>query len=485
MTVETETVASVPQSGLAERAASGRNDVSTLRLKPSSETIRPRKDRRKPGAKARSINQGTASTKADLFEARVASAVDEANTSDSDETFVYESNPEPRRSRHHSRTPSVASLHSIVDTQRAMLRTAGEMDTPRVTGKRSFKFSNPPFSDVDSADNGGGTVRAYQPRYIGGKYGRGVSHASTVEDSPFTQATKSRSTHTLRPSRPPSPRSPSGQQRVSLFSRKDNLFDFDPEACDDERTPLVGSIRSPRGLGRTHRTHYERHPRSRFRRFGGCLLGACVLMAVVLSTVAFLALSNRPLSDVRVQRIDNVLASEDELMLDLVVSAVNPNVLGIAVGSMDINVFAKSPHVAAMTGGVDDGTDPPGEDLGRDAHTMLLGRIFDFDQALSFGGSPLKHHAHSSRGELRLAHPGNVTKAGEQNRWERTIQHPFELIIRGVLQYQLPISNHMQRVSVGASVMVHPEDGIDETGRMRVKPLRPREREGMRLDWRR
>src|SRR6266702_2481606 len=49
-----------------------------------------------------------ASSKADVFEAKVASAVDEENSSDSDETFVYESNPPdppPHKNRHHSRTP--------------------------------------------------------------------------------------------------------------------------------------------------------------------------------------------------------------------------------------------------------------------------------------------------------------------------------------------------------------------------------------------
>ncbi|KAI7480829.1 hypothetical protein KC351_g6745, partial [Hortaea werneckii] len=166
MTVETETVQSIPQSALSagyDRVGSGRNDPGSLRMKASTETIRPKKERKKPSQKARSLNQGTdsaydstvgspslvsndetivdggsssvccgpgspasiqrrklwaasmrgyfsfgyprkytysnnrlrkASSKADIFEARVARDVEEANyTSDSDETFVYESNP--------------------------------------------------------------------------------------------------------------------------------------------------------------------------------------------------------------------------------------------------------------------------------------------------------------------------------------------------------------------------------------------------------
>ena len=198
MTVETETVQSIPQSSInpGDRLNGGRGENSgSVRLRPSNETIRPKKERKKPSAKARSVNQGTgtfrsplllprdsyddlhgatcvsstasmseddglglpgprkeqrlpsnnlfrnalastfsrkpssffrgdnkhgsnrvtseASSKADIFEARVANAVEDANSSDSDETFVYESNPpeQQRRPRHHSRTPSVTSSH--------------------------------------------------------------------------------------------------------------------------------------------------------------------------------------------------------------------------------------------------------------------------------------------------------------------------------------------------------------------------------------
>jgi len=62
MTVETETVPSIPQSAIAtgDRSGSTRNENSgSVRLKPSNEMIRPKKERKKPTQKARSINQGT------------------------------------------------------------------------------------------------------------------------------------------------------------------------------------------------------------------------------------------------------------------------------------------------------------------------------------------------------------------------------------------------------------------------------------------
>lgn len=627
MTVETETVQSIPQSSLnaGDRLNGGRGENSgSVRLKPSNETIRPKKERKKPSAKARSVNQGTgtfrsplllprdslddlhgatcvsstasmsdsegpglsgprreqrqsrimsrqfrnvltstfskkpsmffgrgnsrssanritseASSKADIFEARVANAVEDANSSDSDETFVYESNPpeQQRRPRHHSRTPSVNSSHSIAESRSGIRNYNDAMEERRVNGKRSMKFSNNPFNELDSpGERQDGTVRSHQPRHYG-RWGRGGSHASMFDqDSPFTQASKLRNSATnLRHSRPNSPRSPQSMQHnrasgQTLFGgrRKDNSFDFDGEGADDERTPLMGTVRSTRSSrnGQSHLhgsgansidEYYSNRQRSRCGRLGGCMFGLAVFVAVVLSAVAFLVMSNRPMYDLQIEKVQNVLASEQEIMLDLLVGAVNPNALGISVSDMDVNIFAKSKHVGrsgdfaddkpqtnptssisvpptrrkrsqppppastwhywyphkdpappSPTNGHDHGTDPD-DSLEGDSQTMLLGRIFHFDQSLAFEGSPIKRHPHFSVGELRLAHPGNKTESGGSQRWEEVLKHPFELIIRGVLRYQLPISSRVLSAAVGASVLVHPEDGVDDEGNMRLE----------------
>ncbi|KAG9517209.1 hypothetical protein KCV07_g6254, partial [Aureobasidium melanogenum] len=528
MTVETETVSSIPQSQIAtiDRSTLGRPDLGgSLRMKPSTETIRPRKERKRATRKAPSINNGTASSKADIFEARVANAVDEANSSDSDETFVYESNPpEPqhRASRHHSRTPSGTSLHSQSDFRHGM-RPYGDH---RIAGKRSMKFSNNPYSVLDSPEAmGDGTVRAHHARHIG-RFGRpgGSSRASLYDpDSPFTQASKLRST-TLSvseraSSRPGTPRSvQSGQHRPSgLFGRKtdNSQFDFEGEGADDERTPMLGSVRTPRSqrnYGRRLNSDNSmrsidyygvREPRSRFSRVGGFILGLLVVMMVTMGAVGLLVMFNKPLTNFHVDKIQNVLASEQEIMLDLLVGAVNPNILSVTVTDMDVNIFAKSKYVNPIDrengvlpataqrrriaahaeaggtpwqdghghwhagSGVDKGTDP----IEGDSQTMLLGRILHFDQALCFEGSPIKRHTHYSLGELRLGYPGNKTESGGSERWERVLQYPFELILRGVLRYQLPMSNRRQTAAIGASVVVHPEDPIDSHGRMRLEEV--------------
>jgi hypothetical protein len=240
-------------------------------------------------------------------------------------------------------------------------------------------------------------------------------------------------------------------------------------------------------------------------RVGACVLTTIMLIMVVIAAVFFVFASNRPLQDVQIHRIQNVLASEQELMLDLFVGAINPNTLAISIGEMNLNVFAKSKHVGAghtdnfsnrptrqRRGGSGDNPSPiqdpdghwhnPNEphhddsDLENDAQTMLLGRIFHFDQALIFPASPLSSVEHKSSGQLRLTKPGNKTEAGGSARWEDLIQYPFELIVRGVLKYQLPISARLQSAAVGAKVMVHPEEGLDGRGSMRIEPVNESEK---------
>ncbi|KAL8665452.1 MAG: hypothetical protein Q9168_007686 [Polycauliona sp. 1 TL-2023] len=500
MTVETETVSSVPQvalgGGAGERGLPGlpgRTDTGgSLRLKPSTETIRPKKEKKRVVRKAPSLNAGTgrvASSKSDIFEAKVASAVDEANSSDSGETFVYESNPpEPlsaRPHRYHSRTPSATSMASQIDHYGPRARQDGHHS---VAGKKSMKFANNSYHSTNHPEAGEtGTVRGpsstrgtpLHHRHIG-HFGRNGGHTSLFDnESPFPNATKP-----LRPQagnaarlspRPASPRDPQ-PVKVSGSPRKARealSYDLEGEGADDEATPLMVSARSGRGRWKT---------------------------------------KSGDIKDIR-----NVLASEQELMLDLHVHAVNPNLVAVQIGDLDINIFAKSKHVATnemwrdraytrlvrsravateaadlplpqpkpltMNGegravhtanGVDEGTDPIPDYPGTDSQTMLLGRIFEFDSPLVFEASPWHHRSLSSLGEVRLAHPGNKTEEGGSLRWEKVIQYDFELIVRGVVKYSLPLSSTKRKASVGASVIVKPGLGIDsETGSMIV--VRPGE----------
>lgn len=552
MTVETETVSSIPHSALAPDRSVARTDTGgSVRLESSYETIRPKKDRRRPARKAPSVHNGTASSKADIFEARVASVVDEADSDDSDETFVYESNPpdagHPRTSRHHSRTPSSASITSLNDR-----RHYGNMGTQhRVSGKRSMKFSNNPYSNNpntastinDSNNNNNnnsnsgdsppdgetGSIRAYQPRHIS-RFGRTMGSHTSLHgpDSPFTQANKIRvnvgKSGQMMPGTPKGPKTaplPRGRGPSAQWTTKNDMYgrDFDGgDDSDDENMPLLGTgtVRTPRSSRYTRRTggrrsleriysYQQQQHSSRWlsgRQSGCWIFSFAILLLLLLGASGFSVMSNKSLYDVGVTRIENVLASEQELMLDLFVRAVNPNFVDVQITDMDVNVFAKSSYVNAPAKndtehsrrsvkardskhgnrrdrpgtpwqdpegrwGDDDGHDHDG--LEGDTQTMLLGRVLQFDQALHFEGSPFRRSEGRSMGEMRLAEPGNRTESGGSARWERVLKHPFQLILRGVLKYQVPVTGRLESAAVYGSIVVHPEDGIDSYGRMRVE----------------
>ncbi|KAL8962764.1 MAG: hypothetical protein Q9193_000883 [Seirophora villosa] len=624
MTVETETVSSIPQvaigGGTGERGLPGRADAGgSLRLKPSTETIRPKKEKKRVVRKAPSLNAGTgglpslrrlhhhhpfsrapspdrdvmgsytspestpglvpdtselgsslqsldlvgtrlhtasadprpqppeysrrfslsvltnirgraASSKSDIFEAKVASAVDEANSSDSEETFVYESNPpEPlsaRPHRFHSRTPSTASMASQLDQYGTRARQDGHHS---IAGKKSMKFANNSYHSANFPNESGETGAVHGPnqsnrgapfhhRHIG-HYGRNGHTSIFDNESPFPNATKPLRTPTgnaarLSP-RPSSPRSPH-MLKVPSSPRKTGeplLYDLEGEGADDERTPLIGSVRSGRsrngrrivtGMSRTvYRPENEKR-RRRCRTVTVYLSLASLLVALVAAVVLIMVMCSKPLMDVRIKEIHNVLASEQELMLDLNVHATNPNLVAIQVSDLDINIFAKSKHLGTnqmwrdrgtahhpwlpsmrslghtlvTADGVDEGTDPI-SDPETDSQTMLLGRIFEFDSPLIFDPSPLHHTPLSSNGQLRLPHPGNKTEEGGSRRWEKVLGYDFELIVRGVVKYALPLSSARRKASVGASVVVNVSEGLNpDTGSMIVAPPSPRRKHG-------
>lgn len=456
-------------------------------------------------------------TKADIFEAKVASAVDE-DSSDSDETFVYESNPPEPRSRqlrHHSRTPSITSMHSLVD-RKGGSRVAGYHHDGNhgPTGKRSMKFASSHASSSLESEGGerdSGTVRASRHKHLPtsdmqyqhiGIFGR-TQGDHFESESPYSHASRLRSAtgFNSRHSSKPLSSDPNSPTRLKTPIKRGGTPPFwvDDEAADDERAPLVGSLRSQRSRNfrrsNNSNVHYvEYHaddvPRRRVSRLTGCLIMALTVILTILIGGGLVFATTKPLYDVDVLRIQDVLASEQEIMLDLVIQAVNPNILAVSVWGLDVNIFAKSRHTSTPNAtrtrspptptpthtlrardNIDEGTDPI-DDPDGDPQTMLLGRILHFDSALIFDASPIFHTSSNSTGELRLPKPGTSTGAGAgaggAERWEHILQFPFELIVRGIVKYQLPLSGHTTSASIGASVVVHPEDGIDERGRMRL-----------------
>jgi hypothetical protein len=583
MTVETETVSSIPQMAVGGPAV-GNN--GSIRAKPSTETIRPKKEKKKTARKTPSVtgtgehpysssrprlhhhhttredisadasparssermfSQGLyyshdssgatsperptsqasrrpssslynsslysvgsmltrtnlASSKADIFEAKVASAVDEANSSDSEETFVYESNPpeaNDRPRRFHSRTPSATSMASQVDQ-----RNGGRaiMDGGHsVAMKKSMKFANSYNSDrpepAAGEDDGKGTARSNMGTGRGtthhhhiGRWGRngGNGHPSLFDtESPFPNASKSKSNlggqgNTPRHgSRPTSPRATNirlagnGKKQSPISSG----YDLD-DGADDERTPLVGTVRSVRS-GRSRRPatssirqlehQASRQGRSFLARFAGCLALTVMIILVISGAVGFMFATTQPLTDVKILALKNVLVSEQDVILDMQVQARNPNLMVVTIDTADMVVFAKSkyagtdhewwkkPHDMMRRGtrARDYGSSdpPPSRDDPNSDPNLDIGHVYELYSPLTFDGSPFKGSIFQSVGQIRVDHPGNKTTPAGSERWGRVVQHEFDLIVQGTLKYSLPLSQKIRRISVKGRVTVKP-----------------------------
>ncbi|KAK1730983.1 phospholipid metabolism enzyme regulator [Colletotrichum acutatum] len=516
--VETETVSSIPQVALAP-ASKLEVSSGTLRAKPSTETIRPKKDKKKTSRKQPTVNSGNASSKADIFEAKVASAVDEANTSDSEETFVYDSNPPDvgDRRRFHSRTPSATSMISQADRPGGMgMRSIHEAlqgngaAAAAVGLKKSMKFVNTFNSNgaeslgVDEDGKGSGrsvgpgsgrgTSRHHHHNHFG-RWGRqpGNSHPSLFDnESLFPNAARSKlSGNTSRQSSgPPSPRVASsarggphalGKRSSIQMARYDAADDTTTTGADDERTPLISSTvrssrrsrRQPANLRNLESQAYRQQP-SYLNRFAACLVVTMMLLLVITGAIGFMFATSQPLTDIQLVSVKNVLASDPELMFDLTVKAHNPNIVVVSIDQANLEIFAKSPHAGTdfdwwkrpHEGELEDPDmhirddppdDPPDED---NAPNMRLGTIMEFDSPLSFEGSFFNKGVSASTGTMRLHLPGNHS-AGGSERWGRIIQDEFDLIVKGVVRYSLPLSQRVRSAPISGRTTVKPNSAND------------------------
>lgn len=655
MTVETETVTSIPQVSVAPAGMQGSN--GSLRTKPSSETIRPRKEKRKPSRKQQMVQSGAgesldpqsastaygsrvppllhhqsirsssaraevactspirsmsgqgppvddamtsprrwssapvtrsrtlglplsqmnslltrsslnpASSKADNFEAKIASAVDEADTSDSDETFVYDSNPPDVRDRphnpFHSRTPSATSMASQVD-RNGMRSIHGVMDVgyghplPPASGSavaaKKKKFSNT-YNPGLAAENlgllidedggsakgsasgsGRGATVARHPHHIGlwGRSGNGHTYLFDNDSSPFLGSQRPRVSGAGGSAKnspaPPSPRfgSVSSARGTGGGRRGPHLtpavgYDLDDTTteADNERTPLIHTTRSPRtrrgnryhhslmadqqqrAATAAYRQHQRRHQPSLLNRMASCLVLTVMLLLVVSGAIGFMFATSQPLTGMELIKISNVIASEQELMFDMMVKAQNPNVVLVVVDSSDLEIFAKSPYAGADSwrqesgpprdaalrgfrsfasrrasrtiisddengnqavaragppGDPADDPPPPPDDMGP---LWRLGTVRELDQPLQFEGSFFNKGASTTTGGLRLEKPGNSTEPDGTKRWARVIGDEFDLVVKGVLKYSLPLSQRVRTIAISGKTRVKPNSASD------------------------
>ncbi|KAK3179826.1 Vacuolar inheritance and morphology protein [Lecanicillium sp. MT-2017a] len=509
MTVETETVSSIPQVALTTSAKTDGTN-GTLKPKPSTETIKPKKDKKKTTRKQPSA-PGTSSSKADNFEAKIASAVDEANTSDSEETFVYDSNPpdggDRTVRRFHSRTPSATSMASQADRQNVrsiygVMEGHGHHHGP--VPKKSMKFVNtfngsgnesltPGDEDGkgtgrSAGGSGRGTTRHHH--HIG-RWGRqpGNGHPSLFDnESPFPNAAKSKLSAPNSRNSSGGPTSPRNHHSARNLTTKrsalqmSSIYDMDDTGgADDERTPLLGSTRigrsgrgrrGPHSLRQAESQTYTRRS-SYLNRFAACLVLTMMFLLVITGAIGFMFATSQPMTNIEIVSIQNVVTSEQLLMFDVTVNAHNPNIVAVTIDHANLEIFAKSEHAGTDSDWwrapnpanelkvLDDPINDPPSDGDEDSRpNILLGRITEFDSQLQFEGSMFHQGTSSSTAGMQLAEPGNSTSGGTK-RWDLIYQNEFDLIIKGVLKYSLPLSAHIRSATVSGRTTVKPNSAND------------------------
>jgi hypothetical protein len=99
---------------------------------------------------------------------------------------------------------------------------------------------------------------------------------------------------------------------------------------------------------------------------------------------------------------------------------------------------------------------PPADDDPNETPLLKLGSIYNFDNPLIFDGSPFEHEKSVAVGQLSLQKPGNNTDPKGSERWSHILQYDFDLIVKGVLKYQLPMSQRPRSAAVEGRILVKP-----------------------------
>lgn len=210
----------------------------------------------------------------------------------------------------------------------------------------------------------------------------------------------------------------------------------------------------------------------------------CILIVLTIGFVlGFVLATTKDLTDVGITSIENPIVSKDELVFNVVIEAFNPGWFSVDINEVELDLFARSGYL------------PDTDDLkilqmggSQKVETVKLGTILNFESVLNFKGGFLSREPTIQKGGIRLLYPGkNVTgeaklivnmadiKVATSNnmankitssdgsheddnskKWEIISSNPFDLIITGVLKYDLPFSRTTRSVVVRKTGYIDP-----------------------------
>lgn len=435
VTVETETVPAVPTLAVGTGASAG----NSLRIKRSQDSV-PRVQRPQ---KKRSTRLG--SSKADYFAAKVANAMDEAHSSDSDETFVYDTNPNDSTS---SRRPFLRqhSTQSLLQVSPRNRNPGARGDFARGEFARGDISPTDPQQEMSDSNSG-------QPRPI-------RNFVVSRNPPPGRNA--------LRPNY--SGRSDSMRARNSYLQRwrsapgsiddeDDEDLDYAPSPKAGERTPLrlhrQGEAGYMGGYGRRGMFDEENSPHD-FRQapakkpslYVQCVIWSASVFICLLSFALviglFMAIS-QPLSSLDAVSIAEVLPSDKELVCSIILRGQNPGLLNIEISDAELDVFATTMYADSLPLLNQDET-----------RTILLGTVNQLESPVIFPGKLFRTNRdeYSQWASAPIKLLASSGSNASQSQWTSIVNHPFDLTIKGVLKYRLKFGSDI-RAALSATTPVN------------------------------
>ncbi|KAG7694555.1 hypothetical protein KL950_003802 [Ogataea haglerorum] len=436
--------------------------------------------------------QSKASSRAEFFAAKLHDAikVDDKNSSDSEETFVYDTSTnerpgEPETANDETLTAQQTISDGVRDREAPAATVVRLEDTPSETGSNRSEHN---FHSTTSHD-------------------RAEDHDRAQSKSPLPRAEDRNQlrqiTSRVFDSKGVIPRRYSGMEyeiddlEENYPAQQVNEPDLYSDSGDDAslsehayNNNNYGSISSDGYLSNFQNGIYMQQPflESRNNKLGGSKLkrkpknlyfsphnftGArevrirqiksfCYTIGLILVLLSvgfmsgFILATTKELQHTRIDAISDVLISQEELVFSMEVESFNPGFLSITIQDANIDVFARSQYV--------DAEETDKKKKTRPFSTILLGTVTSLDVPLHFQGGFFNRQLDWSMTEIKIKNPCSFDDSGEikilepSEKWLNISRNPFDLIIRGVLSYQLPISTSNQTVSVSGTFEVNPED---------------------------
>jgi hypothetical protein len=370
-----------------------------VRSSKPTDTTKLKKNKRPP------VNITEGMSRADIFAAKVSSAVDAWEDTD-DEDFIY-------RDRGHSRTSSGESLNGPNPHSPFISPYMPQGYNYPIPSHNSFGYSR--YGSLNRPQDYG---------YIPGN--------APDPDDYIPRNCKNFGLHksgTVRPALP--------DMWMRVKGEYPNYGATEYYCPDSLESPYYGhdSRRLPLFIKR--RPQYEDKRRNTNTGPLWTMFIACFFLAVCFF---FYYVSTRPLQEVGIVNITSVLAADKELIFDMEVSARNFDIWDIEIIDADLDIFAIPTNVGQPAD--QETTKNSTESSTSIIRNEYLGRILYLDETLVFtGGTHRKGIVSTASSQVRLKNPGGRSDKDAQNRWSHIFRHDFALIVRGFLKYNLPFSD--------------------------------------------